>query len=179
MEEAWRAHVGKLTLQQLKSPEACRAHLESFSNSVVSQGLVLTPVSSNHDVQDVITSFLRLEPECIIPPAESMAVLTNMEREFHIGVVLKEIGEIVKKAAREGRDRTGSIDPREHGLDHLNGALLKSRRSFTASPNWLAKIFSVLREQVYHIHEATDSNRRKTGVFTIQWDLIGWEPPSM
>ena len=37
MEGAWRGHVGKLTLEQLQSPDACRAHLQSFPRSVVSQ----------------------------------------------------------------------------------------------------------------------------------------------
>ena len=86
MEEAWQAHIGKLTLQQLHSPEECRTHLNSFTRSLVSQGLALTPVANNDDVQDVITTFLRV-PEYTMPPAASLKVITDMQREFHVGVI--------------------------------------------------------------------------------------------
>ena len=112
MEEAWREHVGKLTLQQIKSPDACRAHLHSFTRAIVSQGFALTPLSSNDDVQDIITMFLR-SPDYMVPPAASMKVLAETERAFHIGVMLKEIGEMVKDAAQEGRQQIGWMDPGE------------------------------------------------------------------
>ena len=175
MEEAWQAHIGKLTLQQLHSPEECRTHLDSFARSVVSQGLALTPVANNDDVQDVITTFLRV-PEYTMPPAASLKVITDMQREFHVGVMLKEIREIATKAALEGRDRTGSLDPRvELGPDP--GTLLESRRSFTADPNWLEKVFSVLRQEGYLVQEELTERRGvnyvslyKTGAFSIVWN---------
>ena len=174
MEEAWRAHIGKLTLQQLQSPEACREHMNSFPSSVVSQGLALTPVAGNDDVQDVITSFLRLQPEDMIPPAASLAMLTEMERELHIGVVLKEIRDIVKEAALEGRDRTELIDLRLRAgpCSAIHGTLLKSRKSFTADPRWSKKLFTILHYQGYAVHEQIESWSRPhltSGVFYLQW----------
>ena len=170
MEEAWQAHIGKLTLQQLHSPEECRTHLNGFTRSLVSQGLALTPVANNDDVQDVITTFLRV-PEYTMPPAASLKVITDMQREFHVGVMLKEIREIAKKAALEGRDRTGSLDPREHGPQP--GFLLESRRSFTADPKWLEKVFTVLRQEGYLVQEITEKrghNWYKSGAFSIVWN---------
>ena len=152
-----KAHIGNLTLEQLHSPEECRVHLDSFPRTVVSQGLALTPVASNDGVQDVITAFLRL-PEYIMPPAASMKVITHMQREFHIGVMLKEIREIVKKAALEGRDRTVPMYPGEHSghpgdLPCIDCVDLQSRRNFTADPIWLDKLFAVLRKEGYYVHE--------------------------
>ena len=170
MEEAWQAHIGKLTLQQLQSPEECRTHLDSFARSVVSQGLALTPVANNNDVQDVITTFLRV-PEYMMPPAASLKVITDMQREFHVGVMLKEIRDIAKEAALQGRDRTGELDPREHSS--FPGNLLQSRRDFTADPKWLKQLFTVLRQEGYHVQEMHEKRGRSyvnTGVFNVMWN---------
>ena len=167
MEEAWRAHIGKLTLQQLLSPEECRAHLDSFPRSVVSQGLALSPVASSEDVQDLITTFMRTQ-EYMVPPAASMKLLADMEREFHVGVALREIREIVKTAALEGRHACGPIDPREHA-DSRAGAL-QSRRSFTADPEWLEQVFVVLHHEGYSVTQHLNAEgTRRTGVFSLAW----------
>ena len=164
MEEAWREHIGKLTLQQIQSPDACREHLHSFPRAIVSQGFALTPLSSNDDVQDIITTFLRL-PDYMVPPAASMKVLTDTERAFHIGVMLKEIGEKVKDAAQDGRRGTGWLDPHEHGPE--KAFLLQSRRSFTADSSWLAQLFAVLRQEGYQVCE--ERMTYGTGKFCISW----------
>jgi hypothetical protein len=131
--------------------------------SVVSQGLALTPVASNDDVQDVIATFLRL-PEYMMPPAESMQVVTYMQRTFHLGVVLKEISDIVKKTALEGRDRTGLMDLRERSSVKCH-VLLQSRRNFTADPDWLQKLFTILRREGYGVYE-----QHSDSVFFLTWD---------
>mmetsp|Transcript_1853 Transcript_1853/g.6443 ORF Transcript_1853/g.6443 Transcript_1853/m.6443 type:complete len:178 (+) Transcript_1853:172-705(+) len=177
MEEAWQAHIRKLTLQQLLSPEECRAHLDSFARSVVSQGLAHTPLASNDLVQDVISTFLRA-PEYVMPPAASMRVITNMQRELHIGAMLKEIREIVKKAALEGRDKTRRLDARERssGIDArgIDARKLQSSRSFTTDEIWLEKLFTVLRQEGYDVEEETAYNSQhnsqvKTGIFSLSW----------
>ena len=164
MEDAWHEHVGKLTLQQIRSPDACREHLHSFPRAIVSQGLALTPLASNNDVQDVITTFLR-SPDYMVPPAASMKVLTDTERAFHMGVMLKEIGEIVKAAAQDGRKKTGWMDPRENGPDKDD--LLRSHRNFTADPSWLAELHAVLGQEGYQVCE--ERMAYGTGKFCVSW----------
>lgn len=68
-----------------------------------------------------------------------MKALSDMEREFHIGVTLKEVGEIVKAAAEDGQECIEWLDPRR----------LQSQRSFTSERPWLEKLFSALRQQGY------------------------------
>ena len=170
MEDAWHEHVCKLTLQQIRSPDACREHLHSFPRAIVSQGFALTPLASNDDVQDVITTFLR-SPDYMVPPAASMRVLTDTERAFHMGVMLKEIGEMVKAAAQDGRKQTGLMDPRENGPDK---DVLQSRRNFTADPSWLAELRAVLCQEGYRVLEEQvlaghGWQSVKTGKFSLHW----------
>ena len=168
MEDAWHEHVGKLTLEQVRSPDACREHLHSFPRAIVSQGFALTPLASNDDVQDVITTFLR-SPDYMVPPAASMKVLADTERAFHIGVMLKEIGAIVKAAAQDGRKYTGQMDPRENGPDEAG--LLRSRRNFTADLSWLTELYAVLRQEGYQVQEEWGGRGGsfRTGRFRLNW----------
>lgn len=170
MEEVWRAHVGKLTLQQLQSPEACRAHLDSFPRSIVSEGLELTPVANSDDVHGVITTFLQSSPDFLISPAASMKMLSDMEREFHIGVMLKEVGQIVKAAAEKGRRQTQYwMDPGEYG--NVACEVLESRRSFTSDRDWLDTLFALLRRQGYTVEEEEKKSWQQgyTGKFRVFW----------
>ena len=167
MEEAWHAHVGALTLKELQSPEACRKHLEGFARSIVSQGLEQTPLGSNNDIQEVITTFLRESQHMEdVPPAQSMEVITVMSKRFQIGVMLKELNQIVRAAAEDGRRSTGWLDPREHSP--FPGSSLKSRKSFTSDPFWLIELFDILEDQGYGIDEEHERSR-KTGRFMISW----------
>ena len=94
MEAAWRAHVGKLTLAQMTSPEVVRAHLQSFQASVVGEGLAGTSIDGIADVQGVITSFLR---ESSTPSAEAFKALAVMEAEFARAQVVLELMAHMKK----------------------------------------------------------------------------------
>ena len=170
MKDAWREHVGKLTLQQIHSPDACREHLHSFPRSVVSQGLALTQLASNDDVQDVITTFLR-SPDYMVPPAASMKVLADTVRAFHIGVTLEEIGGLVKDAAQDGRkcitlyglggeaeeEFANSHEAEMHDylqfLKQTHGLVheIRSRRSFMSETSWRNKLCAVLEQQGYNV----------------------------
>ena len=82
-----------------------------------------------------------------------------MEREFHIGVMLKEVGQIVKAAAEKGRRQTQHwMDPGE--LGNMACEVLESRRNFTSDRDWLDTLVALLRRQGYTVEEAQNKSRQ-------------------
>ena len=116
MEAAWKEHVGKLTLEQLSSAEACREHLEGFHRQLVADGVRGTAIGSVQDVQHVIAEYLQNTT-----PATPAALreLTRRSRNFYVTQLVNELIEIAKEAASLGLNHTrppfqfGEIKPKD------------------------------------------------------------------
>ena len=99
LETAWHEHVGQLTIAQLASADACRAHLEKFQVKLVSDGLCDTPLCGLQDMHEMIASIIRESPAL---DAKSMAGLMRIQREVFNSKVVQEIAEMAKDRALQG-----------------------------------------------------------------------------
>ena len=111
---AWGEHVDKLTPEQRQDPQVLRAHLARFPVEDVSRALGGTALEGKDDVLGHIAKFAD-SPQGAIMPAVSGKMLSDAVRERHLCVMLQEIDQVVMSAARDGRNRTKWLDPREDG----------------------------------------------------------------
>eukprot|EP00964_Phaeocystis_antarctica_P019662 scaffold10853_cov54-Phaeocystis_antarctica.AAC.2 len=99
LEAAWHDHVGQLTIAQLASADASRAHLEKFQVKLVSDGLCDTPLCGLQDMHEMIASIIRDSPAL---DAKSMAGLMRVQREAFNSKAVQEIVAMVKDRALQG-----------------------------------------------------------------------------
>ena len=176
MEEAWRAHVGRLTLDALSSSEAVRLHLEKFQVSLVGEGLEQTPLSSLEDVHDLIARFLTMRPAI---HATAMRRLTLGQRDFFRAQAVEEIIGLAKQRSMEGRSNLAWEGGKPPSLDKLasfkafmtdeGGEYVRSKESGRTLPRVLAKLEELGYKMEYNREEWTKYN------FAMSWDCWGEE----
>ena len=107
---AWRDHVSKLTLAQLMSTDACRAHTEQFQVKLVADGLGGTPLCGLQDMHELISSFVR---EGLALDAIAVKRLMQIQRDVYIADTVQEITKAAMERAMEGPSSLGGIQKLE------------------------------------------------------------------
>ena len=100
MEDAWREHVGQLTLRQLHSHDDWQAHIDHFQVKLVSEGLQETTIGGLGDVHQMIAKLMCGTPA--IPHARTMSQIATAQRDFFRPHAILEILNKIKERSMDG-----------------------------------------------------------------------------